>query len=62
MPRMEKDTLRHLLKDMRVMILGIDGYLGWTLALWLGNLGVKVTGVDNFGRRDWVKELSLIHI
>lgn len=38
------------------MILGIDGYLGWTLALWLGSLGVKVTGVDNFSRRDWVKE------
>jgi len=46
----------YLLKDMRVMILGIDGYLGWTLALWLGSLGVKVTGVDNFSRRDWVKE------
>jgi len=46
----------YLLRDMRVMILGIDGYLGWTLALWLGSLGVKVTGVDNFSRRDWVKE------
>jgi len=46
----------YLLKNMRVMILGIDGYLGWTLALWLGSLGCKVSGVDNYSRRDWVKE------
>src|SRR3972149_6417697 len=46
----------YLLRDMRVMILGIDGYLGWTLALWLGNLGIKVSGIDNYNRRNWVKE------
>jgi len=46
----------YLLKNMRVMILGIDGYLGWPLALWLGNLGCKVSGVDNYSRRAWVKE------
>jgi UDP-sulfoquinovose synthase len=41
---------------MKVMILGIDGYLGWTLALWLGTVGCQVSGVDNFSRRDWVME------
>ncbi|MBE0534388.1 MAG: NAD-dependent epimerase/dehydratase family protein [Phycisphaerae bacterium] len=46
----------YMLRDMRVMILGIDGYLGWTLALWLGSLGCKVSGVDNYNRREWVKE------
>jgi len=46
----------YLLRDMRVMILGIDGYLGWSLALWLGKLGCKVSGVDNYSRRNWVKE------
>jgi len=46
----------YMLKDMRVMILGIDGYLGWTLALWLGSLGFQVSGVDNYGRRVWVME------
>ncbi|MBN1871517.1 MAG: NAD-dependent epimerase/dehydratase family protein, partial [Candidatus Omnitrophica bacterium] len=46
----------YMLKNMRVMILGIDGYLGWTLALWLGKLGCRVSGVDNFSRRNWVKE------
>jgi len=46
----------YLLKDMRVMILGADGYLGWTLALWLGSLGCKVSGVDNYSRRNWVGE------
>jgi len=55
-PEWKATPYGYLLKDMRVMILGIDGYLGWTLALWLGSLGVKVTGVDNFSRRDWVKE------
>jgi UDP-sulfoquinovose synthase len=45
-----------MLRDMRVMILGIDGYLGWTLALKLGKLGFKVSGVDNFLRRDCVME------
>ncbi len=46
----------YMLRDMRVMILGIDGYLGWTLALWLGRLGFSVSGVDNYNRRNWVKE------
>ena len=46
----------YLLKDMRVMILGIDGYLGWALALKLGSLGCKVSGVDCFIRREAVAE------
>ncbi len=45
-----------MLKDMRVMILGIDGYLGWALALKLAKLGCKVSGVDNYKRRDMVME------
>ena len=55
-PAWQSTPLGYLLKDMRVMILGIDGYLGWTLALWLGSQGCRVCGVDNFSRRDWVKE------
>ena len=55
-PEWQKGPYGYLLKDMRVMILGIDGYLGWTLALWLGKLGCEVSGVDNYSRRDWVKE------
>ena len=45
-----------MLQNMRVMILGIDGYLGWALALYLGSLGCQVSGVDNYARRDWLKE------
>lgn len=55
-PQWQKSPYGYMLKDMRVMILGIDGYLGWTLALWLGSLGFKVSGVDNYNRREWVKE------
>lgn len=46
----------YILKNMKVMILGIDGYLGWTLALKLCSLGFKVSGVDSYFRRDWVAE------
>lgn len=55
-PQWHKTPYGYLLKDMRVMILGIDGYLGWTLALWLGSLGLQVSGVDNYNRRNWIKE------
>lgn len=46
----------YMLKNMKVMILGIDGYLGWALALKLGKLGFQVSGVDNYLRRDCVAE------
>ena len=46
----------YMLEDMRVMILGMDGYLGWTLALKLANMGFQVSGIDNFTRRDAVME------
>ena len=38
-PEWRETRFGYLLKDMRVMILGIDGYLGWTLALKLAKLG-----------------------
>ena len=55
----------YLLENMKVMILGIDGYLGWTLALKLASLGCEVSGVDNFTRRRCVEErrsLSVVPI
>jgi UDP-sulfoquinovose synthase len=55
-PQWQKTKYGYLLKDMRVMILGIDGYLGWTLALKLAKLGCKVSGIDNYCRRNCVME------
>ncbi|PTD94230.1 NAD-dependent dehydratase [archaeon SCG-AAA382B04] len=55
-PEWRETEYGYLLEDMRVMILGIDGYLGWTLALKLGNLGCQVSGIDNFTRRELVDE------
>jgi UDP-sulfoquinovose synthase len=55
-PEWIKSPYGYILKNMRVMILGIDGYLGWPLALWLGSLGCQISGVDNYSRRNWVKE------
>lgn len=39
---------------MRVFIAGIDGYIGWPLALNLAKTGYAVAGVDNGSRRDLV--------
>jgi UDP-sulfoquinovose synthase len=55
-PEWELTEYGYMLKNMKVMILGIDGYLGWTLALKLGKLGCEISGVDNYLRRDCVAE------
>ena len=43
---------------MRVFIAGVDGYLGWPLAMYLTKRGHTVAGADNYMRRDWVQEMS----
>lgn len=43
---------------MRVLICGVDGYLGWPLALHLMGRGHEVGGVDAFLRRQWVAEVG----
>ena len=43
---------------MRVFIAGIDGYLGWSLALYLASRGHDVAGVDQLLRRQWVAEMG----
>ncbi|MCK4317768.1 NAD-dependent epimerase/dehydratase family protein, partial [Candidatus Bathyarchaeota archaeon] len=55
-PEWRETQYGYLLKDMRVMILGIDGYLGWTLALKIAKLGCRVSGIDNYLRRNAVAE------
>lgn len=43
---------------MRVLIAGIDGYLGWPLAQYLTARGHTVGGLDKFLRRQWVEEVG----
>jgi len=43
---------------MRVFIAGVDGYLGWSLAMYLTTRGHEVGGVDCYHRRDWVAEMG----
>jgi UDP-sulfoquinovose synthase len=43
---------------MRVLITGVDGYLGWSLALHLATRGHEVAGIDNYLRRVWVGEMG----
>lgn len=46
------------LQDARVMILGMDGYLGWALYCYLRNKVSAVTGLDNYSRRRHVEEVG----
>ncbi|MGC8617297.1 MAG: UDP-sulfoquinovose synthase [Thermoplasmata archaeon] len=43
---------------MRVLILGVDGYIGWALAQRLAYRGYDVYGADNFFTRKRVKEVG----
>ena len=43
---------------MRVMIMGIDGYLGWPLAMYLSSRGHEISGIDNMSRRKNVHEIG----
>ncbi len=43
---------------MRVFIAGIDGYLGWSLAIHLSAHGHQVAGADMLLRRQWVAEVG----
>ena len=43
---------------MRIFIAGVDGYLGWSLALHLAARGHQVAGADVFFRRKWVEEMG----
>lgn len=43
---------------MRVFIAGIDGYLGWPLAMYLTKRGHIVGGCDALYRRKWVAEVG----
>lgn len=43
---------------MRVLIAGVDGYLGWALAQYLVRRGHEVAGADKFYRRQWVEEMG----
>src|SRR5438132_11643699 len=39
-----------------VIVLGIDGYLGWATALHLSKAGHDVVGIDSLVRRRWERE------
>jgi UDP-sulfoquinovose synthase len=43
---------------MRVLICGVDGYLGWSLARHLAGRGHEIAGIDDYSRRRWVAEMS----
>jgi UDP-sulfoquinovose synthase len=44
--------------NMRIAVLGGDGYCGWATALHLSRKGHEVAIVDNFARRLWDHELG----
>jgi UDP-sulfoquinovose synthase len=50
---------REVRRDVRVLVLGGDGYLGWPTALHLSEAGDDVAVVDNFLRRRYDEELGV---
>jgi UDP-sulfoquinovose synthase len=44
--------------NMRIAVLGGDGYCGWATALYLSRKGHEVSIIDNFARRLWDHELG----
>ena len=47
---------------MKILILGIDGYIGYPLGQWLSSTGYEVTGVDNLWRRSHVASIVPISV
>jgi len=47
-----------VLDKMKVLILGMDGYIGWPLALHHLALGNEVCGVDDFSKRQCIDEIG----
>jgi UDP-sulfoquinovose synthase len=43
---------------VKVLIAGIDGFLGWALAQHLATHDHEVSGIDNYARRAWVAEMG----
>jgi len=43
---------------MKILIPGMDGYIGWSLALHQLSLGNEVCGIDNLARRKNVEEMN----
>jgi UDP-sulfoquinovose synthase len=46
-------------KNMKIAVLGGDGYCGWATALYLSNRGHSVAIIDNFIRRLWDDQLGV---
>jgi UDP-sulfoquinovose synthase len=46
-------------RNMKICVLGGDGYCGWATALYLSRKGHAVTIIDNFARRQWDYELGV---
>ena len=44
---------------MNFIVLGGDGYLGWPTAMHLSSLGHNVMVVDNYLKRDLIKETEV---
>jgi UDP-sulfoquinovose synthase len=43
---------------MNVLVLGVDGYIGWSLAMHLARRGHTVAGIDNMSRRRNVESVG----
>src|ERR1700680_1273703 len=58
--RERKRALKGGQATMRMLIAGMDGYLGWSLAQHLTLRGHEVAGADALLRRSWVAEMGSV--
>jgi len=45
---------------MRILVLGMDGYLGWSITTYLSGADYQLSGLDSLFRRKWVKEMQSV--
>jgi UDP-sulfoquinovose synthase len=55
---MKKKQQKQQNKGKKILILGGDGYLGWSTAMYLSRRGHKVAVLDNFNKRKWELEVG----
>lgn len=48
------------MNSKKILVVGIDGYIGWSLAMHLATRGHKVAGIDNYSRRRNVAKVGSI--
>src|SRR5205814_2131502 len=53
-----RGRLSSTVQRMRILVLGGDGYLGWSTAMYFSQLGHDIMVVDSLAKRQWEAEVD----